>query len=240
MLLKPGDDGKPPPGVCSLYVSGTTLGIVGAEGMDEKNYYKFIPKQVLLDDMKHRGAISDFKDFQEHIAGGNADEILLVYNATDAYGDENNYAIFTTTEAIEAGQAAAAAARAAAEAPAEEPAPEEAKKGKKEKPKGPVIPPFEHLLPEDVDPDDDEAVAAALSAGAAVEIPAEFALKEDGTTKIPLPGIESLFVTGKTLEIVGCSEMGDSVPTKFVGTLAAAPRKMVQLLNARKKDLEAA
>ena len=213
VLLTAGEDKAPPPGVYSLYCSGTTMEIVGAAGLDEDNPYKFVPKKTILDDIQFRGAISDFKDITDKIKEG-PEEILIVYNENDVYGDGNNYAVFCTEDAVEAAKAAAKAAKAPAEGGGDAAA--DAAPAEPEKPKEPPLPPYAHLLPEDVEEDDFDAVEIALQAGTEVEVPPAYQLAEDGTTKIPMPGVESLFITGTTLEQVKCAEMSDAVPVKFV------------------------
>jgi hypothetical protein len=63
---------KPMPGIESLFLTGTTLKIVGLEegGALEANALKELPLKILLDDIQFRGAISDFHPIREKLKVG--------------------------------------------------------------------------------------------------------------------------------------------------------------------------
>ena len=56
--------------------------------------YKLIPKQVFLDDVQKRAAVSDFSPFKKEIADAELDDILVVYDADFLYG-QNFFLIMT-------------------------------------------------------------------------------------------------------------------------------------------------
>jgi len=59
--------------------------------------YKLISKQVFLDDVQKRAAVSDFSPFKKEIANAELDEILVVYDADFLYGQ--NFFLIMTNDA---------------------------------------------------------------------------------------------------------------------------------------------
>jgi len=59
--------------------------------------YKLIPKQVFLDDVQKRAAVSDFSPFKKEIAKAELDDILVVYDADFLYGQ--NFFLIMTNDA---------------------------------------------------------------------------------------------------------------------------------------------
>ena len=51
---------------------------------------KWVEKAVVVEDMRFRGAISDFKEFQKGIEACDMDSILMRDNDGDTFGDGNN------------------------------------------------------------------------------------------------------------------------------------------------------
>lgn len=83
-----------------LFLSGTTLGLVGAaEALAGQTgaavSMTYVSKEKLLKDMQFRGAISDFHPIKEHIVNADYDPLLLRSNDDDLYGDGNNFEVKT-------------------------------------------------------------------------------------------------------------------------------------------------
>ena len=60
----------PLPGCFSLFVTDKTKELVGADDLgpgEGQTLYKEVAKDVIMEDIRFRGAISDFKDWQKHI-----------------------------------------------------------------------------------------------------------------------------------------------------------------------------
>ncbi|KAL0054665.1 hypothetical protein WJX82_000717 [Trebouxia sp. C0006] len=96
----------PLPGVQSVFLTGTTLGLVGVEEALAAQSGAAIPmtyisKEKLTKDMQFRGAISDFHPIKEHILNADYDPLLLRSNVDDLYGDGNNFELATSRSAAE-------------------------------------------------------------------------------------------------------------------------------------------
>ena len=92
------EDGEkvPLPGCFSLFVTDKTKELVGADDLgpgEGQTLYKEVAKDVIMEDIRFRGAISDFKDWQKHIEKADSDTILLRDNDDDTFGDGNNLEI---------------------------------------------------------------------------------------------------------------------------------------------------
>ena len=91
-----GDEKVPLPGCFSLFVTDKTKEIVGALDLgvgEGKVLQKWVEKAVVVEDMRFRGAISDFKEFQKGIEACDMDSILMRDNDDDTFGDGNNLEI---------------------------------------------------------------------------------------------------------------------------------------------------
>jgi len=75
----------------SIFLTGTTLKMVGMDDMGENNLYKKIDSETLLHDIQFRGAISDFHSIKAKISKCDYDPITVRYNHDDKYGDGNNF-----------------------------------------------------------------------------------------------------------------------------------------------------
>ncbi|KAK3283163.1 hypothetical protein CYMTET_9130 [Cymbomonas tetramitiformis] len=126
----------------SIFLTGTTVKIVGLDDMGDNLLMKVIEKETILKDIQFRGAISDFHCIKAKITKSDYDQLLIRYNKDDIYGDGNNYELCLLKASADAWQkeladkeaaiaAAAATAAAAAEAEAEA---KSTKKKKKRKP----------------------------------------------------------------------------------------------------------
>lgn len=105
------DDGtkQPLPGVLSLFLTGTTLDLLGcgniaASSTDDPPSCS-LHKEALLKDIQFRGAISDFHAFKQAIADADYDPLVLRQNATDKFGDGNNFELAVTSAAVQTWQA---------------------------------------------------------------------------------------------------------------------------------------
>jgi len=87
----------PLPGSESLFLTGTTLEIVGLGnlGSDKEGGQMsgYVSKEALLKDIQFRGAISDFHAYKAKIQDADYDPLCLVINEDDIFGDGNNFQI---------------------------------------------------------------------------------------------------------------------------------------------------
>lgn len=60
-----------------------------------------IPKEVLLEDMRFRGAISDFHIIKQRVMDADYDTLVFRANDDDVYGDGNNWMVALTREAAD-------------------------------------------------------------------------------------------------------------------------------------------
>lgn len=91
-----GGEKVPLPGCFSLFVTDKTKEIVGALDLGPKEgqvLQKWVEKAVVTEDIRFRGAISDFKEFQKGIEACDMDSILMRDNDDDTFGDGNNLEI---------------------------------------------------------------------------------------------------------------------------------------------------
>jgi dynein intermediate chain 3, axonemal len=104
------EDGSkaPLPGVLSLFLTSTSLellkcpelvGTTVPHGTSAK-----LSKDVILGDVQFRGAISDFYQFRQQISEADAETLVLRANATDVYGDGNNFELLLSSNALEVGK----------------------------------------------------------------------------------------------------------------------------------------
>ncbi|GMH45419.1 hypothetical protein BSKO_13376 [Bryopsis sp. KO-2023] len=104
------EEGKiiPLPGVESVFLTGTTVEIVGlqeiAEEGDDKPRATHVAKEVILNDIQFRGAISDFHPYKAAISNADYDPLLFRYNAEDIYDDGNNFEVAVTKSAADTWQ----------------------------------------------------------------------------------------------------------------------------------------
>lgn len=100
-----GENGKPIPahGVESIFLTGTTLELVGLADMGSAKglMTKRIEKEVILNDIQFRGAISDFHPIKAKVleAGAEATHLLIRINETNLYGDNNNFELALSPDA---------------------------------------------------------------------------------------------------------------------------------------------
>jgi len=81
------------PGVESLFLTGTTLKLVGIDDMGDDLLMKYVDAETLLHDVQFRGAISDFHAIKGKLQKADYDPLLIRYNADDRYGDGNNFEV---------------------------------------------------------------------------------------------------------------------------------------------------
>ena len=67
--------------------------------MTEEAPYKLINKQVFLDDVQKRAAVSDFSPFKKELGDAELDDILVVYDFDFLYG-QNFFLIVTEAAKI--------------------------------------------------------------------------------------------------------------------------------------------
>lgn len=94
------DDESAPPGYIPLLITGPTQAIIECiidEHVTDEAPYKLIPKQVFLDDVQKRAAVSDFSPVKKEIANAELDDILVVYDADFLYGQ--NFFLIITNDA---------------------------------------------------------------------------------------------------------------------------------------------
>lgn len=96
---------SPLPGVLSLFLTGSTLEIVGCShlGADKQPPVLTcaVSKETILGDIQFRGAISDFHAFKAAIVDADCDPLLLRVNEADLYGDGNNFELAVKQQAAE-------------------------------------------------------------------------------------------------------------------------------------------
>ena len=95
------EDGTKAPlaGVQSIFVTDSTKKIVGCEELGPNNPQMKVKKSVILEDIRFRGAISDFKVIQKDLEDSPMDEIIFRHNEDDTYGDGNNLEVCVGPEA---------------------------------------------------------------------------------------------------------------------------------------------
>ena len=84
-------------GYIPLLITGPTQKIIECiidEDVTEDAPYKLINKQVFLDDVQKRAAVSDFSPFKKELAKAELDDLLVVYDADFLYG-QNFFLIVT-------------------------------------------------------------------------------------------------------------------------------------------------
>ncbi|GLC44506.1 hypothetical protein PLESTB_000065900 [Pleodorina starrii] len=97
------EEGKPIPlpGVESLFLTGTTIELVGLTGLGPGHVQGELTREVLLGDIQFRGAISDFHALKAKIQAADYDPLLIRFNEDDVYGDGNNFEVALTRAAAE-------------------------------------------------------------------------------------------------------------------------------------------
>ncbi|GIL86238.1 hypothetical protein Vretimale_13768 [Volvox reticuliferus] len=95
------EEGKPVPlhGVESLFLTGTTIELVGLSGLGPDRVMGEVTKEVLLGDIQFRGAISDFHALKARIQAADYEPLLIRIIEDDLYGDGNNFEIALMREA---------------------------------------------------------------------------------------------------------------------------------------------
>ncbi|KXZ55747.1 hypothetical protein GPECTOR_2g1297 [Gonium pectorale] len=98
------DEGRPVPlpGAESLFLTGTTLDLVGLGSLGPGNLMAEVTREMLLGDIQFRGAISDFHAVRAKIQAADYDPLLVRFNEDDVYGDGNNIVIALTKAAADA------------------------------------------------------------------------------------------------------------------------------------------
>eukprot|EP00884_Botryococcus_braunii_P002029 jgi/Botrbrau1/11827/Bobra.0224s0023.1 len=90
-------DGKkfPLPGSHSVFLTGTTLKILGvqSEQDDEGSHLHRVPRDAIMQDIQFRGAISDFHPLKAVLQTADYEPLLLRSNPDDVYGDGNNFEV---------------------------------------------------------------------------------------------------------------------------------------------------
>eukprot|EP00891_Asterochloris_glomerata_P001605 jgi/Astpho2/1605/e_gw1.00028.2.1_t len=100
------DGGKctPLPGVFSLFLTSTTLDIIGVAPVFTdplKVLMAYVSRDKLAHDIQFRGAISDFHPIKNAVLGADYDPLMLRTNPDDIYGDGNNFELATQRKAAE-------------------------------------------------------------------------------------------------------------------------------------------
>lgn len=91
----------PLPGVASLFLTATTLQLIGCAALDAVTGSDVaeVTQEKLLADIQFRGVISDFHACRPAIAAADCEPLLLRANPGDVYGDGNNFDLVTTAAA---------------------------------------------------------------------------------------------------------------------------------------------
>ena len=106
-LTKQHADGSPAPldGIISVFLTSTTLDLVKCSHLSGHQVPHGttapIAKDVIVGDIQFRGAISDFYAFKAAIVEGDLEELLLRVNASDIYGDGNNFEVVVSQAAAD-------------------------------------------------------------------------------------------------------------------------------------------
>ena len=88
-----------PQGVESVFLTAATLKIVEVdEEAAEVGVLFLLDKQKVLDDIQFRGAISDFANSKKKIEAVEGDELAMLYNPNDKFGDGNNWILVVSAE----------------------------------------------------------------------------------------------------------------------------------------------
>lgn len=104
-LFKQHPDGSVAPldGILSIFLTSTTLELIKCSHVagQEVAHGTVAPvsKEVIIGDVQFRGAISDFYAFKAAVVDGDLEELLLRVNATDMYGDGNNFELVVSKAA---------------------------------------------------------------------------------------------------------------------------------------------
>ncbi|PNW72384.1 hypothetical protein CHLRE_16g674515v5 [Chlamydomonas reinhardtii] len=95
------EEGKPVPldGVESLFLTGTTIELVGLKELGAANVMGEVSRDELLKDIQFRGAISDFHAYKAKIQAADYEPLLVRFNEDDVYGDGNNFELAVTAAA---------------------------------------------------------------------------------------------------------------------------------------------
>lgn len=89
-----------PKGIFPIFIRGSTLdkyGMKTGEGVNDVVDYKYIPKDTLMEEIQKLGAMSDFGDAKEQVKSAPGDQILIVVDRTQKYGE--TYLLIYTDEA---------------------------------------------------------------------------------------------------------------------------------------------
>jgi hypothetical protein len=92
----------PPKGICPLFLRGVTLekyGMKTGEGVNDVVEYKLIPKEDIMGEIQKYGQMSDFEPGKKQIDSYPGDQILIVVDRTQKYGE--TFLICYTEEARE-------------------------------------------------------------------------------------------------------------------------------------------
>ena len=101
------EDGSkaPLPGVLSVFLTGSTLEILGCGhvGADKQPPVLVctVSKETILGDVQFRGAISDFHAYKQAVVDSDCDPLVMRLNETDLYGDGNNFEVAVKQEAVD-------------------------------------------------------------------------------------------------------------------------------------------
>jgi hypothetical protein len=95
----------PLPGVLSVFLTGTTLDILGCSHLSASasppDLVCTVTKDAILKDIQFRGAISDFHAHKQAIVDADCDPVVLRLNESDKYGDGNNVEVAVKAAAAE-------------------------------------------------------------------------------------------------------------------------------------------
>lgn len=93
----------PLPGVESLFLTGTTVQMVGLDDMGAEKgvMQKEIEKETIMKDVQFRGAISDFYVIKQKIQDSEMETLIIRTNEDDLYGDGNNFDLIVSGSVID-------------------------------------------------------------------------------------------------------------------------------------------
>jgi hypothetical protein len=84
----------PMPGILSVFLTATTMDILGCSGIGSNKsppmLFCSVSKEKILADIQFRGAIADLHAYKQSIVESECDPLHFHVNETDMYGDGNN------------------------------------------------------------------------------------------------------------------------------------------------------
>jgi hypothetical protein len=104
------EDGSKAPldGVLSIFITGTSLELLKCSELAGTEVphgaTAELSKETILGDVQFRGAISDFYAYKAQITDADLDPLVLRVNATDMYGDGNNFELVVAKAALDVGK----------------------------------------------------------------------------------------------------------------------------------------